>query len=87
MVFKSSLVAFSLMAPDLRIYDIYTVSQRAWKCAFLFGPKCLLHLDGELDIDFHRHLSLAVQWKRLVIMCSQLSVRKCDTGLFFFFFS
>lgn len=76
MFFKSTLVAFSLMSPDLRIYDIYTLSLLTWKHAFLFGPKCLLHLDGEPTIDFHRHRSLAVQWKPLVMMYSQLSVRK-----------
>lgn len=39
MFFKSTLVAFSLMAADLRIYDIYTVSLLAWKCAFRFLAK------------------------------------------------
>lgn len=54
---------------------------------FLFsfsGLTCLLHLDRELAIDFHRHLSVAVQRKRSVIMSSQLSVRKCSAGHSFF---
>lgn len=47
------------------------------------GPRCLLHLDRELAIDFHRHLSFAVQRKRSLIMYSQLPVRKCNTNSFF----
>lgn len=32
--FESTLAAFSLMAPDWRIYDIYALSLRTWKRAF-----------------------------------------------------
>lgn len=67
---------------EIKMNDIY-FSECTEMCIFL-GPSCLFYLDRELAIDFHRHLSFAVQRKRSVIMYSQLSVRKCKTGHSFF---